>query len=76
MKWAAYLSCAAAPRFFSQILPAADAFSFSSTKRRVRAVDATLNKYMAGAAIYLASRAGDYVVGETLVVDGWVTLQR
>ena len=28
---------------------------------------------MAGAAIYLASRAGDYVVGETLVVDGgWV----
>lgn len=28
---------------------------------------------MAGAAIYLASRAGDYVVGETLTVDGgWV----
>jgi NAD(P)-dependent dehydrogenase (short-subunit alcohol dehydrogenase family) len=27
---------------------------------------------MAGAAIYLASRAGDYVVGETLVVDGGV----
>lgn len=28
---------------------------------------------MAGAAIYLASRAGDYVVGSTLVVDGgWV----
>src|SRR5690606_12971748 len=25
---------------------------------------------VAGAAIYLASRAGDYVVGETLVVDG------
>ena len=25
---------------------------------------------MAGAAIYLASRAGDYVVGETLTVDG------
>lgn len=25
---------------------------------------------MAGAAIYLASRAGDYVVGETIVVDG------
>ena len=31
---------------------------------------------MAGAAIYLASRAGDYVVGETLVVDGGVTLTR
>ncbi|HJV63847.1 MAG TPA: SDR family oxidoreductase, partial [Albitalea sp.] len=28
---------------------------------------------MAGAAIYLASRAGDYVVGTTLVVDGGVT---
>jgi NAD(P)-dependent dehydrogenase (short-subunit alcohol dehydrogenase family) len=31
---------------------------------------------MAGAAIYLASRAGDYVLGQTLVVDGGVTLQR
>ena len=29
---------------------------------------------MAGAAIYLASRAGDYVVGETIVVDGGVTI--
>ncbi len=31
---------------------------------------------MAGAAIFLASRAGDYVVGHTLVVDGGVTLDR
>ena len=31
---------------------------------------------MAAAAIYLASRAGDYVVGETIVVDGGVTLVR
>ncbi len=30
---------------------------------------------MAGAAIYLASRAGDYVVGITIVVDGGVTLK-
>ena len=27
---------------------------------------------MAAAAIYLASRAGDYVVGETIAVDGGV----
>jgi NAD(P)-dependent dehydrogenase (short-subunit alcohol dehydrogenase family) len=31
---------------------------------------------MAGAAIYLASRAGDYVVGQTLVVDGGVSITR
>ena len=31
---------------------------------------------MAGVAIYLASRAGDYVVGETVVVDGGTTLAR
>lgn len=31
---------------------------------------------MAGTAIFLASRAGDYVVGQTIVVDGGVTLAR
>ena len=31
---------------------------------------------MAGAAIFLASRAGDYVVGGTLVVDGGVAWAR
>ena len=29
---------------------------------------------LAGAAIYLASRAGDYVVGESIAVDGGVAL--
>jgi 2-deoxy-D-gluconate 3-dehydrogenase len=29
---------------------------------------------MAGAAIYLASRAGDYVVGQTIAVDGGIAL--
>jgi NAD(P)-dependent dehydrogenase (short-subunit alcohol dehydrogenase family) len=31
---------------------------------------------MAGAAIFLASRAGDYVVGSTIIVDGGVTYAR
>lgn len=31
---------------------------------------------MAGTAIYLASRAGDYVVGSTVIVDGGVTYSR
>ena len=31
---------------------------------------------MAGAAVYLASDAGDYVVGSTLTVDGGVTIAR
>ena len=31
---------------------------------------------IAGAAIFLASRAGDYVMGSTLVVDGGVTHAR
>jgi 2-deoxy-D-gluconate 3-dehydrogenase len=29
---------------------------------------------MQGVAIYLASRAGDYVVGQTIAVDGGVAL--
>jgi NAD(P)-dependent dehydrogenase (short-subunit alcohol dehydrogenase family) len=28
---------------------------------------------MAGTAIFLASRAGDYVVGDTIAVDGGIT---
>ena len=35
-----------------------------------------IDEDMAGAAIYLASRAGDYVVGTTLTVDGGVNLVR
>jgi len=44
--------------------------------RRVPAGRVGTDEDMAGAAIYLASRAGDYVVGETLVVDGGVTHAR
>jgi NAD(P)-dependent dehydrogenase (short-subunit alcohol dehydrogenase family) len=43
---------------------------------RVPAGRVGVDQDIAGAAIYLASRAGDYVVGTTLVVDGGVTLAR
>ena len=44
--------------------------------RRIPAQRIGVDDDMAGAAIYLASRAGDYVVGATLVVDGGVTNAR
>ena len=44
--------------------------------RRVPAGRIGTDEDMAGAAIYLASRAGDYVVGQTIVVDGGVTIAR
>ena len=44
--------------------------------RRVPAARIGVDDDMAGVAIYLASRAGDYVVGHTVVVDGGVTIVR
>ncbi|MEY3782726.1 MAG: hypothetical protein RIS97_904, partial [Pseudomonadota bacterium] len=44
--------------------------------QRVPAGRVGVDEDMAGAAIYLASRAGDYVVGATLVVDGGVSFTR
>ena len=44
--------------------------------KRVPAGRVGVDEDMAGAAIYLASRAGDYVVGATLVVDGGVSFTR
>ena len=44
--------------------------------KRIPAARIGSDEDMAGAAIYLASRAGDYVVGSTLVVDGGITLAR
>jgi NAD(P)-dependent dehydrogenase (short-subunit alcohol dehydrogenase family) len=46
------------------------------TARRIPAGRIGRDDDMAGAAIYLASRAGDYVMGSTLVVDGGVTHAR
>jgi 2-deoxy-D-gluconate 3-dehydrogenase len=45
----------------------ADAVAASTPLRRIGR-----DEDMAGAAIYLASRAGDYVVGETIAVDGGI----
>lgn len=46
------------------------------TAKRIPAGRIGRDDDMAGAAIYLASRAGDYVMGSTLVVDGGVTHAR
>ncbi|MDB5730488.1 MAG: short-chain dehydrogenase/reductase [Variovorax sp.] len=46
------------------------------TSQRIPAGRIGTPEDMAGAAIFLASRAGDYVVGSTLVVDGGVTHAR
>jgi NAD(P)-dependent dehydrogenase (short-subunit alcohol dehydrogenase family) len=46
------------------------------TAKRIPAGRIGRDEDMAGAAIYLASRAGDYVLGSTLVVDGGVTHAR
>ena len=41
-------------------------------RRRVPSGRIGTDEDMAGAAIYLASRAGDYVVGATIAVDGGI----
>ena len=46
------------------------------TARRIPARRIGCDDDMAGGAIYLASRAGDYVMGSTLVIDGGVTHAR
>jgi NAD(P)-dependent dehydrogenase (short-subunit alcohol dehydrogenase family) len=45
-------------------------------KKRIPAQRIGRDEDMAGAAIFLASKAGDYVVGATVVVDGGVSLMR
>jgi NAD(P)-dependent dehydrogenase (short-subunit alcohol dehydrogenase family) len=68
----------------SAIAPGAFASDMNTTARdhadevakRIPAGRIGRDEDMAGAAIYLASRAGDYVVGSTLIVDGGVTYAR
>ena len=47
-----------------------------ATARRIPAGRIGQTEDMAGAAVFLASRAGDYVVGATLVVDGGASFAR
>ena len=44
----------------------------TKSRRGFRRAGSANREDMAGAAIYLASRAGDYVVGSTIVVDGGI----
>ncbi len=67
------LVTAIAPGMFPSSMNRAAAVAGEKLGAQVPAGRVGVDEDMAGAAIYLASRAGDYVVGETLVVDGgWV----
>lgn len=47
-----------------------------AVRQRIPALRIGRDEDMAGAAIFLASKAGDYVIGATIVVDGGVSLMR
>ncbi len=63
---------AIAPGAFASAMNRAARDHGDEVARRIPARRIGRDDDMAGAAIYLASRAGDYVVGTTLVVDGGV----
>jgi len=67
---------AIAPGAFASDMNRAARDHADEIKARIPAGRIGVDDDMAGAAIYLASRAGDYVVGSTLVVDGGVTHAR
>lgn len=67
---------AIAPGAFASEMNRAARDEAEQVARRVPARRIGRPEDMAGAAIYLASRAGDYVVGATLTVDGGVLLVR
>jgi NAD(P)-dependent dehydrogenase (short-subunit alcohol dehydrogenase family) len=67
---------AIAPGAFASDMNRAARDHADEVKARIPAGRIGVDDDMAGAAIYLASRAGDYVVGSTLVVDGGVTHAR
>ena len=65
---------AIAPGAFASDMNRAARDQGDEVARRIPAQRVGTAEDMAGAAIFLASRAGDYVVGATLVVDGGVSL--
>jgi NAD(P)-dependent dehydrogenase (short-subunit alcohol dehydrogenase family) len=65
---------AIAPGAFASDMNRAARDKADETARAIPARRIGTDEDMAGAAIYLASRAGDYVVGATLIVDGGVAL--
>jgi len=67
---------AIAPGAFSSDMNTAARDHADEVAKRIPAQRIGRDEDMAGAAIYLASRAGDYVVGATLVVDGGVSFGR
>lgn len=67
---------AIAPGAFASDMNRAARDEAEATAARIPARRIGRPEDMAGAAIYLASRAGDYVVGTTLTVDGGVLLGR
>jgi NAD(P)-dependent dehydrogenase (short-subunit alcohol dehydrogenase family) len=65
---------AIAPGAFASDMNRAARDHGSEVAKRIPAQRIGTTEDMAGAAIFLASRAGDYVVGATIVVDGGVSL--
>lgn len=67
---------AIAPGAFASEMNRAARDEAEATAARIPAGRIGRDEDMAGGAIYLASRAGDYVMGSTLVIDGGVTHAR
>jgi NAD(P)-dependent dehydrogenase (short-subunit alcohol dehydrogenase family) len=67
---------AIAPGAFASSMNLAARDQGDELAKRIPAKRIGTEEDMAGAAIYLASRAGDYVVGSTLIVDGGVSHMR
>jgi NAD(P)-dependent dehydrogenase (short-subunit alcohol dehydrogenase family) len=70
------VTSAIAPGAFASEMNRAARDQAEAVAARIPAKRIGVDEDMAGAAIFLASRAGDYVVGNTLIVDGGVTLGR